>query len=65
MAASSTKWVFDVAQLRLQPHFYRFLALETFAQPRDEIIAKEALKHKIDQISSGNAAQLRRLITEM
>jgi hypothetical protein len=38
------KWVFTVARLRFQAHFYRFLALENLAQPRDEIIFKQALR---------------------
>jgi len=37
------KWVFNVARLRFQPHFCRFLALESLAQPRNGIISKQAL----------------------
>ena len=44
MAASATKMGLHRSPLRFQPHFYRFLALENLAQPRDGIIFKQALR---------------------
>ena len=38
------KWAFNVVLLRLQPHFCRFLALESLARPRYGIIFKQALR---------------------
>jgi len=57
MAASVTKMGLHRSSLRFQPHFYRFLALENLAQPRDGIIFKQALKRQaaIKQVSRKGA----------
>jgi hypothetical protein len=47
MAASATKMGFHRSLTTLPAPFFRFLALENLAQPRDEIIIKQALRKSI------------------